>query len=155
MAFHLWSISEAQKSKAETSQSELAGYAAGLLTWILAAGVFVAGRYGADEMPPWTFCFWRIFLAGLLLVPLVHADFGAIKDFVRRRGLEAIVIGGLGLGITQGLMFTALDYTSAVNAGIIFSTGPMITLVLAGIVLREALGPWQILGSVVAFTGSS
>jgi drug/metabolite transporter (DMT)-like permease len=64
-----------------------------------------------------------------------------------------LVIGGLGLGITQGLLFTALDFTSAVNTGIIFSTSPMITLVLAAIVLREALGPWQAAGSLVAFVG--
>lgn len=153
MAVHLWSIGEAHGSKPVGSRSEAVGYAAGLLTWILAAGVFIAGRYGAHEMPPWSFCFWRVFLAAILLVPLVRADFAEIGRFVRRRGLEAIVIGGLGLGITQGVMFTALDYTSAVNAGIIFSTGPMITMVLAGILLREALGPWQIAGSVVAFAG--
>jgi drug/metabolite transporter (DMT)-like permease len=150
---HFWSIGEAQGSKAVGSRSATVGYAAGLLTWILAAGVFIAGRYGADEMPPWSFCFWRIFLAGLLLEPLVRADFGEMAQFVRRRGLEAIVIGGLGLGITQGVMFTALGYTSAVNAGIIFSTGPIITMVLAGVLLREAMGPWQIAGSVVAFAG--
>ncbi|KAB2874806.1 MAG: DMT family transporter, partial [Bauldia sp.] len=67
--------------------------------------------------------------------------------------LEALVVGALGLGITQGLMFTALAYTSAVNAGIIFAVSPIITMVLARIVIGEDLGPWQAIGSLVAFIG--
>lgn len=153
MAIHLWSIGEAHQSKAISAQSESMGYVAGLLTWILAAGVFIAGKAGAGEMPPWSFCFWRIFLAALVLAPLVCGRYDEMAAFVRQRGVEALIIGGIGLGITQGLMFAALDNTSAVNAGIIFSTGPIVTLVLAGIVLREALGAWQILGSFVAFAG--
>lgn len=153
MGSHLWSIGEAHRSKGVSSQSDTVGYAAGLITWMLAAGVFIAGKAGADEMPPWSFCFWRISLAALILAPFVRAHFGEIRQFVRQRGVEALAIGGIGLGITQGLMFTSLDFTSAVNAGIIFSTGPIITLVLAGIVLREALGPWQIIGSIIAFGG--
>jgi len=153
MASHFWSIGEAQHSKATGSQSDAVGYAAGLVTWALAAGVLIAGKGAADQMPPWSFCFWRVFLAALVLVPVVRGSFTDIRQFVRHRGLEALVIGGLGLGITQGLLFTALDFTSAVNTGIIFSTSPMITLVLAAIVLREALGPWQAVGSLVAFVG--
>ena len=74
-------------------------------------------------------------------------------DFVRARWLEAFVIGAIGLSLTQGLMFIALTYTSAVNAGIVFAISPIITLVLARVVLGEALGPWQALGSLVAFCG--
>jgi drug/metabolite transporter (DMT)-like permease len=104
-------------------------------------------------MPPWTLCFWRVFLAGLILVPLVRGSFGDIRAFTAKRGIEALLIGAFGLGIAQGLAYTSLGHTSAVNFGIIFSTTPIITLVLAGSLLREPLGPWQVVGSLVAFTG--
>jgi drug/metabolite transporter (DMT)-like permease len=153
MAVHLWSIGEAHRSKGVSSPSDVVGYGAGLLTWLLAAGVFIAGKAGAEEMPPWSFCFWRVFLAALILVPLVLGYLGEIRRFLRQRGIEALLIGGLGLGLTQGIMFTALGHTSALNAGIIFSTCPIVTLLLARIVLGEAMGPWQVLGSIVAFAG--
>jgi drug/metabolite transporter (DMT)-like permease len=153
MAVSLWSIGEAHGSKAVSSDSEMVGYLVGVLTWILAAGVIVAAKGASAEMPPWSFCFFRVSLAALVLVPIVRHHHEAMGKFVRHRGFEAFFIGAIGLGITQGLLFTALGYTSAVNVGIIFSTTPIVTLVLAGLVLREAMGPWQILGSVLAFAG--
>lgn len=42
MALHLWSIGESQGSKPAASQSDAIGYAAGLLTWLLASGVLIA-----------------------------------------------------------------------------------------------------------------
>jgi drug/metabolite transporter (DMT)-like permease len=153
MAISLWSIGEAHGSKAISPDSEAVGYLVGFLTWILAAGVFVAAKGASDEMPPWTFCFFRISLAALVLLPVVRSHHADMGKFLRHRGLEAFIIGALGLGITQGLVFMALGYTSAVTAGIVFSTTPIITLVLASLILREALGPWQVVGSLFAFAG--
>jgi drug/metabolite transporter (DMT)-like permease len=153
MAVSLWSIGEAHGSKAISPDSEAVGYTVGFLTWILAAGVIVAAKGAAEEMPPWTFCFFRVSLAALVLLPIVRRDHRAMGQFLRHRGAEALFIGAIGLGITQGLLFTSLGYTSAVNVGIIFSTTPIVTMVLAWLLLREAMGPWQVLGSLFAFTG--
>lgn len=153
MAVHLWAIGEAQGSKPLKSDSDAVGYIAGLSTWFLASGVLIAVKATTGQVPPWTFVFLRVSLATLVLVPLVWARRRDIRDFIRRRGLEAFVIGGLGLGLTQGLLFAALNYTSAINVGIINSTVPLLTMVLAAFVLREVLTPWQILGAIVAFAG--
>jgi len=153
MAAHLWSIIEAQQSKPRVSQPDSVGYAVGLLSWLLAAGVFVVVKGASDQMPPWTLCFWRVLLAALILVPVVRGSFGDMRRFVTDRGIEALSIGAFGLGIAQGLAYTSLGFTSAVNFGIIFSTTPIMTLVLAGALLREPLGAWQALGSLVAFAG--
>jgi len=153
VAIGLWSIVEAHKPKAVSGDSEIAGYAAGLLTWVLAGGVFVAAKGAIDEMPPWTLCFWRLLIATLILLPFVRHHFAEMGAFLRKHWLHALFVGAIGLGFTQGLMFTALSYTTAVTAGIIFSTTPIITLVLARFVLREDMGPWQVAGSIVAFAG--
>ena len=65
---------------------------------------------------------------------------------MRAHWLPAFIIGALGFAFTQGLMFTALEHTSAVNAGIVFATNPIITLVLAHFVLREAMSPGRCSG---------
>jgi drug/metabolite transporter (DMT)-like permease len=88
-----------------------------------------------------------------VLLPFVASHRKAMLDFLKARWLEAFIIGAIGLSLTQGLMFIALAYTSAVNAGIVFAIAPILTLVLARIVLGEALGPWQAFGSLVALGG--
>jgi drug/metabolite transporter (DMT)-like permease len=153
VAAGFWSIVEAHGSKRVSGDTETVGYVVGLLTWVLAGGVFVAAKGAIDEMPPWTLCFWRLLIATAVLLPFVRHQFGPMRDFVRAHGLSAFSIGALGWAFTQGLMFTGLEYTSAVTAGIVFATNPIMTLVLAHFVLHERMSTWQVIGSVVALAG--
>ena len=154
MASFFWSVSHAIGDKGRVSgDSDAVGYTVGLLTWALAGGVFVAVKLGADEMPPWTLCCWRVFLSALVLLPFVMSHHREIVDLLRKRWPEALFIGAIGLGLTQGTIFTGLSYTSAINAGIIFATTPIITMVLAHFVLHERMNGWQAVGSAIAFLG--
>lgn len=104
-------------------------------------------------MPPWALCFWRVVIGGLILLPAIRPHWRATVALVRERWGSLLVIGGLGLGITQGLMFTGLNYTTAINAGLILALMPVITMILARFVLNEKIGPWQIVGSIIACIG--
>jgi drug/metabolite transporter (DMT)-like permease len=153
LADHLHAIAVAHDAKRVSGEKESVGYLVGLLTWVFCGGTFVAAKAVVAEMPPWTLVFFRLLIATLVLLPFVAAHRHAMLDFARKRWPEALFIGAIGLGITQGMMFTSLQFTSAVTCGIIFATTPIITLVLARIILGEPLGPWQALGSLVAFGG--
>ena len=113
----------------------------------------VAVKLVSDEMPPWTMCFFRVLISALVLLPLVARHHAAMLQFIRARGVEAPFIGAIGLGLTQGVLFTALHHTSAVSVGIVFATAPMITLALAHLVLGERMNAWQAIGSAIAFGG--
>jgi uncharacterized membrane protein YedE/YeeE len=52
-------------------------------------------------MPPWAFCFWRVTIAALILLPATHSHVKAVAASLRKRWPELLVIGGLGFGITQ------------------------------------------------------
>lgn len=153
MAHSLATIAHIGQAKRISSESEAVGYAVGLLCWLLAGGVFVAVKAGIDEMPPWMFVCLRLFLASFVMMIVVSRHFRDMIDFVRAHGIHAMIIGGIGLGLTQGLLFTALGTTSAVNTGIIFAIAPILTLFLAHFIVKEFLGPWQVLGSFLAFCG--
>ncbi len=151
---HIWAVAEAAAKKRHLdAHSDAAGYAAGIVTWLLAGSVFVAVKLGVTEMPPWTFCFWRALISALILVPLVSGHYRDMLHLLRRRWWEAAFIGAIGLGLTQGITFTALSLTSAVNVGIVFALAPMATMLLARVVLGEPMNGWQGLGMAVAFTG--
>jgi drug/metabolite transporter (DMT)-like permease len=153
MAVHFWSVAEAEKDAKPAADSDLVGYTVAVLTWVLSSGVYIVVKWAIAEMPPWTLCFWRVFIACLVLLPLVTRHLAAMGELLRRRWLELLVTGGIGFAITQGLMYLALEHATAINVGLIFAMMPIFSLVLAHIVLGEAMGPWQIIGSAIAFAG--
>ncbi|MBV8586362.1 MAG: DMT family transporter, partial [Verrucomicrobia bacterium] len=123
------------------------------LCWLLSAGVYIAAKAVATEMPPWSLCFWRLVIAGLILVPLTRSHWTAMSKLLRQRWLTLLVVGGLGLAITQGLIYVGLSYTTAINAGLIIALMPIITMILARLFLHEPVGAWQFVGSLIAFIG--
>ncbi len=155
MALQFWSIAAGRSEVRQTGKSSpsVGAYGLGVFCWLLSAGVYIVVKYTAAEMPPWALCFWRVAIAGMILLPTTYSHWGAAATTLRKRWLELLVIGGLGLAITPGLIFIGLNYTSAVNAGLIFALMPVITLILARFILGEAVGPWQVVGSVVACVG--
>lgn len=155
MAMHLWAATH-RSSRLHGDHSDsrkVFGYGISLVTWMVAGSVFVAVKLVADEMPPWTMVFWRAFIAGLVLLPFVYRDLLQSIDIIRVRWLALLLIGGLGLGLTQGALFSALHMTTAMNVGIIMGLAPMLVLVLAAIMLKEPINGWQGLGTLIAFCG--
>jgi drug/metabolite transporter (DMT)-like permease len=154
MSLQFWSAAEAAARKRHISaQSDTAGYAAGIMTWVIAGSVFIAFKLGVREMPPWTFCCARAVIADLILLPFVAGHYRDIIGLLRQRWLEAVFIGAIGLGLTQGVTIMALSYTSAVNVAIIFALAPMVTMLLARVVLGEPMNGWQGAGLAIAFIG--
>ncbi len=154
MPGQVWAVAQAAAKKQHISpDSEAVGYAAGIMTWLLAGSVFVVVKIGISEMPPWTFCFSRALISALVLLPLVAGHYSDMIGLLRRRWLEAAFIGAIGLGLTQGVTFVALSHTSAINVGIIFALAPMATMLLARLVLHEPMNDWQGIGLAIAFVG--
>jgi drug/metabolite transporter (DMT)-like permease len=50
-------------------------------------------------------------------------------------------------------MYTGLNYTTAMNAGLIFALMPVITMILARLLSNEPLGLQQAAGAVLAIFG--
>jgi len=147
-------INQNRKEADQAKTPDLAGaYALGVFCWLLSAGVYIAAKAVVKEMPPWTLCFWRASLAGLILFPALRMHHSAIAGIVRRRFFALLVIGGLGFSIAPGLMYTGLNYTTAMNAGLIFALMPVITMILARLLLNEPLGLQQAAGAVLAIFG--
>ena len=92
-----------------------------IVCWLLAAGVYIAAKVVTAEMPPWALCFWRVFIAGLLLLPVIYRHWSAMISLVRQRWLSILIVGGLGFSISPALIYVGLNYTSAINAGLLIA----------------------------------
>lgn len=149
MAAHLMAIGGEAKKEAGLGTA----YGVSVLCWLLSAGVYIAAKWIAPELPPWTLCFWRVFLAALILYPVVWHQLGAMRTLIGKRGLEVLAIGGLGLAICQGFLYIGLRHADAITAGIIMALMPLATMVIARIVLRERMSILQGIGAAFAFAG--
>ncbi|MDX8466111.1 EamA family transporter [Mesorhizobium sp. VK23B] len=146
-------ISHPGKQPVAAPLPSLSGYPAAVLCWLLSAGVYIAAKWVAPEMPSWGLCFWRLALACAILLPIVHRHHGAMMALLKSRPLEIVAVGAIGLTLCQGMIYRGLADTDATTAGIIMALSPVMTMVLARFVLDEPLGPWQALGALAALAG--
>ena len=146
-------IAHPDEAKAAPGLSLASAYATAVLGWLLSAGVYIAAKWAAPEMGPWALCFWRLLLACAILLPIVHRHYGAILALIRSRALEVLLVGAVGLTLCQGMIYTGLHSTNATTAGIIMALSPVMTMVIARIVLGEALGVWKAIGALLALAG--
>jgi len=154
MAISLLAVHNSGGETEQAAGNSLAvGYSVAVLCWLLSAGVYIAAKWVSPEMPPWALCFWRVLIAWAILLPIVRGHFGSMAALVRSRPLELILVGGIGLAICQGMVFMGLERADATTAGIIMALIPIITMILARLILGEPMGIWQVIGSIVAFIG--
>ncbi len=119
--------------------------------FIWATGIVIA-RAVHEEIPLIGLSFWRWFGATLILFPFVR------KNLLERRRLVRSSIGILallGFLIVGGgtMLFYAANYTGAINIALVNSTQPVVTVLMAWLILRERLGAIQIIGVLAAVTG--
>src|SRR5258708_12197419 len=98
-----------ETAQAKTAKANIETYGLAMLCWLLSAGVYIAAKAVATEMPPWTLCFWRVLLAGLVLLPAVRPHWPAVVATVRKRCLALILFGGLAPALTHALIHPRLN----------------------------------------------
>lgn len=78
------------------------------------------------------------------------------NSFVKVTKKELILFflaGLIGLVFNQIFLFTGLQYSTASNASLIFSMAPLITALLARVILKEKITRNLIIGSIIALLG--
>jgi drug/metabolite transporter (DMT)-like permease len=122
------------------------------LSCLMWASNFVLGRTLREEVGPLMLTVSRFVVASLFYAVI----FG--RSAVKERPplwhwalLTAMALTGV-LGFPL-LLYRGLQLTTATDAVLINATGPLMTAILAAILLRERLFPRHILGGVISFLG--
>lgn len=110
------------------------------LTSLFWGGAFIAGKIGVMEFPPLSLTFFRFLIATIIVFPLMIV-FEKKEWKLKKQDLPNIIVLGL-IGILgyHALFFTALKHTTAIDSSMIVATSPLVTFLLASIILREKLG---------------
>ena len=129
------------------------------------AAVIVANvLYGANfsiakiAMPafikPSGFILLRAFFASIMFVFL--CKYLKVKDEVSRKDMPKMALLGLfGVALNQLLFFGGLSRTSNINAALIMTSNPILVLVVAALIIKEAITGRRIWGILCGVTGAA
>ena len=136
----------------KTRDSELAIFGA-LFSAQLFFGAFpVLGKVALASIPPLPFAFFRVAGASLIL--------GAIARFRPPERVDPEdrprlwLLSFLGVSVNQIFYITGLSLSTAINAAILMTTIPVLTLAIAIMARREAASPRKLAGCALALAGA-
>jgi len=139
-----------------TEQRTAATYAHGALCGLAAvsiwAGNIIVGSLGLrSSLTAWDITAIRFAVAGLLLAPLL-ARSGLALDRLGWLGVAALILGGAPtvLLANGGLLFAPAAHAGALFPGVM----PLITAVLAALILKEAFTPRRHIGFAFIMSGA-
>lgn len=125
-----------------------------LLACVVWSGNFIVARGVYEWMHPIGFAFWRWVVAGVVLLPLVMKHYKAGLAQYRQNRMPYIIMGALGAGVFNTLIYFAAHHTSANNISLLAATSPIWTLLLAGLLGFDRLNGFKVVGVIVAFIGA-
>ncbi len=123
------------------------------LTSLFWAGNLVLGRLVAGHVPPVALAFVRWSGSFVLLIgfaiPHLKRDWPAIRGSLGRLSILALT----GVGLYNTMAYWGLQYTEALNALLIQSTGPLLIGVWSAVLFRDMMTRAQFAGVLVSLCG--
>ena len=113
----------------------------------------IFGRGILGEVSPFTTAFLRWAGSLLIVLPFMIKDWQVCWAFIRKKTLVWLMLGFLGMFICGGGVYWALEYTSAANATLIYTTSTLFILILQRIFDGRPIQRRECFGMVIAFAG--
>ncbi len=140
------------------NSKSLTNFALLVIVNIMWAAQYAAYKTASIQMGPVTVSAWTFFLAAMILLPfLLKERFGLAagksrRHWTRRDGIGFVVIGIFGLVPASAFLAWGTERSTASNAALIYLTVPILTAVLASIILGERMTSirWLSLGLSLA-----
>lgn len=123
------------------------------LTALFWSGNIVVGRGIHESVPPFALAFWRWSIALLCVLPLALPHLRKQWPLLRKHWKILVVLGLLGVGGYNTLVYIGLHSTTATNASILNSFVPIATIALAFLLLGRRIGRIEAVGVLVSLAG--
>ena len=114
---------------------------------------WIAGRALRDDVPPYSFAFWRWVIASTLLLPFAWPHLVRGWPAMRRSWPIMLVLGVLGTTFCNLTSYTGLKYTTAVSGSILNSFVPVIIIAISWAFLGQRLRASQWAGVLISLAG--
>ncbi len=113
----------------------------------------VIARGMGDAVPPFTLALLRWAVAVLILLPFTWNGIIAAAPVLRGSWRRLLLLGFLGMWICGAGVYMALSLTTATNGTLIYTTSPILVLVIERVVFGKPLSAARLAGVVLAMAG--
>ncbi len=124
-----------------------------ILTTLFWAGNFVLARALHTDFDPITLAFYRWSLALLILLPFWLPRARKAWPLLRRYWFRLAILGLIGVGGFNTLLYVGLQTTTATNATLLQSTIPILILLISAVFLGEKVSARQWTGVSISLAG--
>ena len=123
------------------------------LTTLFWAGNWVVGRGFRHDVPPIALAFWRWAVALACVAPLALPHLRGQWLVLRRHWPMLTLLGVLGVGLYNTLIYVGLQYTTATNGVLLNSFIPIVIIAISWAWLGKSLGRTEGLGVLISLAG--
>ena len=113
----------------------------------------IIGRPAVDTVPPWTLAALRWSFACLILAPFALPAVRQHAATLIAQWKLIALLGFLGMWICGGIVYVALQYTTATHGTLIYTASPVIVVLLAALLARRPLPLGQTIGVLLGIAG--
>jgi drug/metabolite transporter (DMT)-like permease len=125
-----------------------------MLTALFWGGTFIAGRYVAAGVGPFSAAILRFCFATVLLLALTRRIEGRLPSLDRRQIGAVLLLGLSGVLAYNAFFFGGLRYVEAGRAAVIIATNPISITVFSALLFRERIGAARIAGILISVAGA-
>lgn len=129
-------------------------YALLTFTALFWAGNSIVARGAREFVPPAALSFWRWALALVILLPLAWPHLKRDAAKLRAGWKPLLLLGVLGVGAFNTLLYQGLQVTTAVNGLLLQSMQPGLILAVGVLLFGDPAGRWQLLGILLSILGA-
>jgi drug/metabolite transporter (DMT)-like permease len=113
----------------------------------------IVGKAVSDHIPAFSLSFWRWILALLIILPFAWRAVLRQRRFYLRHWPFLWLISLLSIALFNTLLYWSLNWTSAINTGVISASMPVFILLLNAWTGDEKTYPRQYLGAALGIAG--
>lgn len=117
------------------------------------AGNIVIGRYAVGQLPPMAMSFLRWAGAFMILLPFAWKPLAEDWATIRRHWTMMLLLSFIGVATFNTLGYWSLQYTQALNALLLQSSGPLYVALFSLVLFGIRLTWMQTLGIAMSLTG--
>lgn len=117
------------------------------------ASNMVFGRSVVNEVSPFMLALVRWCIVAAVLTPVMYTQRDALRRLARTQWPLLLLIAFLGMWICGGGVYLGLRWTTATNGTLIYTTSPVIILLMEAAFKGRRIGLREGLGAVLAFLG--
>ena len=117
------------------------------------AGNFVVGRGVHGDVPPVALAWTRWLIATLIILPFALKHLKRDWPVIRANWLTLVLLGIVGVGCFNTFAYIGLNDTTALNALVLQSSGPVLIALTCFIVFADKFTPKLMLGIAVSLAG--